>query len=153
MLVSNVGTWIQSTAMGLLVYDLTGKATDVGITLLAQFLPMLLLERVGRQHHDRVDKRRMAMITQSVMSARRWCSAWCPWRASSELWVVYAATVLGIASALDNPARQVRGQLVEPADIHNVLALNRRDDRQQDLQSGDRRCARSIRSGPAGCSW
>ncbi len=43
LLVSNVGTWIQSTAMSLLVYDLTGKATDVGITLLAQFLPMLLL--------------------------------------------------------------------------------------------------------------
>ena len=40
---SNVGTWIQSTAMGLLVYRLTGKATDVGINLLCQFLPMLLL--------------------------------------------------------------------------------------------------------------
>lgn len=43
LLVSNVGTWMQMTAMSLLVYELTGKAADVGITLLCQFLPMLLL--------------------------------------------------------------------------------------------------------------
>ena len=41
--VSNIGTWMQLTAMSLMVYRLTGKATDVGITLFCQFLPMLVL--------------------------------------------------------------------------------------------------------------
>ena len=126
LLVSNVGTWIQSTAMGLLVYDLTGKATDVGITLLAQFLPMLLLGVWAGALADRVDKRRMAMITQSVMGAQAVVLGVVSLAGVVELWVVYAAaTVLGIAGALDNPAR--RGfvvELVEPADIPNVLALN-----------------------------
>ena len=126
LLVSNVGTWIQATAMGLLVYDLTGKATDVGITLLAQFLPMLLLGVWAGALADRVDKRRMAMITQSVMGAQAVVLGVLSLAGVVELWVVYAAAaVLGIAGALDNPAR--RGfvvELVEPADIPNVLALN-----------------------------
>ena len=40
--VSNVGTWMQMTAMSLLVFRLTGEATAVGITVACQFLPMLL---------------------------------------------------------------------------------------------------------------
>ena len=43
LIVSNIGTWIQSTAMSIVVYRLTGRGTDVGINLLCQFLPMLLL--------------------------------------------------------------------------------------------------------------
>ena len=33
LLVSNIGTWLQLTAMSLLVYDLTGRSTDLGITV------------------------------------------------------------------------------------------------------------------------
>ena len=54
LLVSNVGTWVQMTAMSMLVYDLTGNATSTGISLLCQFLPMLLLGgwagEIGRAH-------------------------------------------------------------------------------------------------------
>ncbi|MFN8023584.1 MAG: MFS transporter [Acidimicrobiales bacterium] len=126
LLVSNVGTWIQSTAMSLLVYDLTGKATDVGITLLAQFLPMLLLGVWAGALADRVDKRRMAMLTQSVMGVQAVVLGVLEIAGLAQLWVVYlSALVLGVAGALDNPAR--RGfvvELVEPEDIPNVLALN-----------------------------
>ena len=57
LLVSNVGTWLQLTAMSLLVYDLTGKATDLGITVALQFLPMLLLGAWAGAVADRRDKR------------------------------------------------------------------------------------------------
>ena len=57
--VSNIGSWIQMTAVSLLVYQLTGQATDVGVTLFCQFLPMLVLGvwagavvRSGRQAED-----------------------------------------------------------------------------------------------------
>ena len=56
LLVSNIGTWMQMTAMSLLVYGLTGKATDVGITLLCQFLPMLLLGVWAGAVADRVEQ-------------------------------------------------------------------------------------------------
>ena len=66
---SNIGSWIQMTAVSLLVYRLTGKATDVGITLFCQFLPMLVLGVWAGAIADRVDKRKMTMMTQSGQAA------------------------------------------------------------------------------------
>ena len=150
--ISNVGAWIQSTAMSLLVYRLTGKATDVGITLLAQFLPMLLLGVWAGALSDRVDKRKMAIVTQSVMGVQAVALGVLELAGLVELWVVYAAAlVLGIAGALDNPAR--RGyvvELVEPADIPNVLALNTA------VMTGSRIFGPAIAAaliGPLGAGW
>lgn len=152
LLVSNIGTWIQSTAMSLLVYDLTGRATAVGFTFLAQFLPMLLLGVWAGAVADRVDKRRMAMITQSVMGVQAVVLGVLVVADLAELWVVYlAALVLGVAGALDNPAR--RGyvvELVEPADIPNVLALNTA------VMTGSRIFGPAIAAaliGPLGAGW
>jgi MFS family permease len=152
LLVSNVGTWIQSTAMGLLVYDLTGRATDVGFTFLAQFLPMLLLGVWAGALADRVDKRKMAMVTQSVMGVQAVVLGALTIAGLAELWVVYlSALVLGVAGALDNPAR--RGyvvELVEPVDIPNVLALNTA------VMTGSRIFGPAIAAaliGPLGAGW
>ncbi len=150
--ISNVGAWIQSTAMSLLVYGITGKATDVGITLLAQFLPMLLLGAWAGALADRVDKRKMAIVTQSVMGVQALVLGVLELAGFVELWVVYAAAlVLGIAGALDNPAR--RGyvvELVEPADIPNVLALNTA------VMTGSRIFGPALAAaliGPLGAGW
>ena len=67
--VSNIGSWIQMTAISLLVYRLTGKATDVGVTLFCQFLPMLVLGVWAGAIADRVDKRTMTMWTQAGQAA------------------------------------------------------------------------------------
>ena len=72
---SNVGTWLQMTAMALLVYDLTGKATDLGITVALQFTPMLLLGAWAGAVADRHDKWTMAVVTQGSSPSRRSCSA------------------------------------------------------------------------------
>ncbi|MEX1106582.1 MAG: MFS transporter [Ilumatobacteraceae bacterium] len=124
--VSNVGTWMQYTAMSLLVYRLTGRGTDVGITLLCQFLPMLLLGAWAGAVADRVDKRVMAIVTQSLLGAQAVLLGVLELSGLVTLPVVYVLSLtLGIIGALDNPAR--RGflvELVEPTDIPNVLALN-----------------------------
>ncbi len=150
--ISNVGAWIQSTAMGLLVYRLTGRATDVGVTLMAQFLPMLLLGAWAGALADRVDKRKMAIVTQSVMGLQAVALGVLELAGLVQLWVVYvAALVLGIAGALDNPAR--RGyvvELVEPVDIPNVLALNTA------VMTGSRIFGPALAAaliGPLGAGW
>lgn len=126
LIVSNVGTWMQSTAMSILVYRLTGRATDVGITLLCQFLPMLVLGAWAGSVADRVDKRRMALWTQSAMGAQALVLGVLTLAGIASLPVVYAMSLLlGVLAALDNPAR--RGlvvELVERDEIVNVLALN-----------------------------
>ena len=124
--VSTIGTWLQLTAMSLLVFRLTGRATDVGINLLFQFTPMLLLGAWAGVVADRVSKQRMAMITQSALAAQALLLGILELNGLVTLPVVYAlSAALGVINAMDNPAR--RGfviELVEPEDISNSLALN-----------------------------
>ena len=67
--VSNVGTWLQLTAMSLLVYRITdGDALIVGINAGLQFLPMLLLGAWAGAVADAHNRRRMSIITQSALA-------------------------------------------------------------------------------------
>lgn len=126
LLVSNVGTWVQMTATSMLVYELTGTATSTGISLMCQFLPMLLLGGWAGAVADRRDRRRMAMATQGAMAAQAVALGLMTLAGWASLALLYGLSlVLGVLSALDNPAR--RGfviELVEPEDITNVVALN-----------------------------
>ena len=126
LLVSNVGTWLQSTAMSILVYRLTGKATDLGITVALQFLPMLFLGAWAGALSDRRDKRITCLTTQSFMAVQAVVLASLDFAGLVSVPVVYAlALVLGVVNAFDNPAR--RGlvvELVAEADISNAMSLN-----------------------------
>jgi len=126
LLVSNVGTWLQSTAMSILVYRLTGKATDLGITVALQFVPMLFLGAWAGALSDRRDKRITCLITQSLMAVQAIVLATLDFAGLVSVPVVYMlALVLGVVNAFDNPAR--RGlvvELVAEADISNAMSLN-----------------------------
>lgn len=126
LLVSNVGTWLQSTAMSILVYRLTGKATDLGITVALQFVPMLFLGAWAGALSDRRDKRITCLITQSLMAVQAIVLATLDFAGLVSVPVVYVlALVLGVVNAFDNPAR--RGlvvELVSEADISNAMSLN-----------------------------
>lgn len=126
LLVSNVGTWMQMTAMSLLVYELTGKAQDVGITLLCQFLPMMLLGAWAGAVADRHDKRRLTLFTQILMALQAFTLGGLYLVHIKDLPTLYfLSVVLGVVAAFDNPAR--RGfvtELVEPEEIPNAVSLN-----------------------------
>ena len=61
-----VGSWIQSVAMSWLVYRLTGSAWLLGVTVGAQQLPMLLLSPLAGVWADRVNRRRLLALIQSI---------------------------------------------------------------------------------------
>ena len=126
LLVSNVGTWMQMTAMSMVVYELTGNATDTGISLLCQFLPMLLLGSWAGAVADRHDKRRMALLTQSLQAAQALVLGVLTLAGLINLPMLYALSlVLGVAAAFDNPARRAFViELVEPDEITNAISLN-----------------------------
>ncbi|MEP7201141.1 MAG: MFS transporter [Ilumatobacteraceae bacterium] len=123
---SNIGSWIQMTAVSLLVYQRTGKATDVGITLFCQFLPMLVLGVWAGAVADRSDKRKVTMITQSAQAALAILLGTLALAGSASLPIIFLVSLAnGIVQAIDNPAR--RGfviELVEPRHISNVVSLN-----------------------------
>ena len=62
-LVSNVGTWMETVAVGDLVAQRTGEAGWTGLVAAAGFLPMGLMGPIGGAIADRVDRRRFVLFT------------------------------------------------------------------------------------------
>jgi MFS family permease len=62
-LVSNIGSWVQTVAIGVLVTELTGQARWTGLVAAAAFLPIGLLSPVGGVMADRADRRRILLLT------------------------------------------------------------------------------------------
>lgn len=126
LLVSNIGTWLQLTAMALLVYRLTGRATDLGITVALQFLPMLALGAWAGALADRHDKRRLAMLAQAGLMVQAVVLGLIDLAGLASVPVVWALVlVLGVLNAFENPARRgLVTELVEPGHITNAMSLN-----------------------------
>ncbi len=127
-LVSNVGTWMQRTAQDWIVLtELTNSdAAAVGIVMALQFGPMLVLSPHAGLLADRFDKRRILMLTQGVMGVLGLALGLIVLTGMAQLWHVYVfALLLGIASALDAPARQsFVSELVSDDNLSNAVALN-----------------------------
>jgi len=126
LLVSNVGTWMQLTVMSILVFRITGESTSVGISIACQFLPMLFLGAWAGSIADARDKRRMAIVTQSLMAAQALTIGLLDVTGLINLPLVYLMSlVLGVANAFDNPARRsLVTELVPPQEITNATSLN-----------------------------
>ena len=126
LLLSNIGTWLQLTATSFLLYRLTGSATDLGINVALQFLPMLLFGAWAGALSDRYDRRKTTLITQSLLAAQALVLGVLDLTGSINVPIVYLlSVVLGIIGAIDNPAR--RGlvvELVPPQDMSNAMSLN-----------------------------
>jgi MFS family permease len=152
LLVSNVGTWLQLTAMSLLVYRLTDSATAVGVTWALQFLPMLVMGVWAGAIADRRDRRRMAIVTQGGQAVQALALGVIDLVGWVNVPVVYLmAFALGVINTFDNPAR--RGfvtELVAPVDISNAMALSTA------VMTGSRIIGPALAAlliGPLGTGW
>src|SRR5215469_13251823 len=63
---ANTGSWMQSIAQDWLTFSLTHSSTAVGVTMALQFLPMLVLGLHTGAVADRLPKRRILLITQTL---------------------------------------------------------------------------------------
>jgi MFS family permease len=125
--VSLSGTWGQRVAQDWLVLDLSGSSgIALGITTGLQFLPVLLFGLYGGVLADRYDKRRLLIGAQAAMAVLALVLAVLDLTGSVQLWHVYVlAFGLGLASALDTPARQAFvSEMVGPQDLPNAVSLN-----------------------------
>ncbi len=124
--ISLVGTWMQSTAQAWLVLQLTHSATALGIVIALQTLPMLVLGPYGGVIADRVDKRRLMIVLQSLMGVQALVLA----VLTITNRVTYAdvlilALLLGLNNCFENPSRQAFVlEMVGPEDLRNAVSLN-----------------------------
>jgi len=127
-LVSNVGTWMSRVAQDWLVLTVLtdNSAVSLGIVTALQFLPMLLLAPYGGVLADQFSKRRLLACTQTAMAVLGLLLGVLTATGTVELWHVYViATVFGMATAVDNPARQAFvSEMVPDEDIPNAVGLN-----------------------------
>ncbi len=124
--ISLTGTWIQRVAQAWLVLDLTGSGTAVGLVTALQFVPLLVLAPLGGVIADRVNKRKMLMVTQSMAALSGATLGAVVLTGVVELWMVYLlAFALGVAGSIDNPTRQTFVlDMVGRDQLTNALALN-----------------------------
>lgn len=124
--VSLFGTWMQSTAQGFLVYELTRSPAFLGYVGFAAGVPSWLFTLYGGVVADRVPRRTLLVVTQSAMMALAFVLAGLTFAGVVQPWhIILLAFMLGIANAFDAPARQsFVAELVPRADMTNAIALN-----------------------------
>ena len=124
---SLIGTWMQSMAQQVLVYRLTGSASALGIVSFVQVLPLLPFALWGGTLADRLPKRTLILVTQSLMLVQALVLALLTWTGVIEIWHVYLmAFLLGAAKAVDMPARQsfVVEMVEGREDLTSAIGLN-----------------------------
>lgn len=120
------GTWMQSTAQGYLVYELTRSEAYLGYVGFASGIASWLLMLYSGVVADRFPRRRILIATQSlsmllalVLSGLVFARAIAPWH------ILLLAFALGVVNAFDAPTRQSFVlEMVERAVLPNAIALN-----------------------------
>jgi MFS family permease len=123
---SNIGTWMQNVAQGWLVLTLTDSAFWLGVVGFAGAIPFLIFMLFGGVIADRVDKRRLLLVTQTVMMVLAFVLAALAYFKVITVWeVVVIAFLNGTAMAMNNPSYQAMvPKLVAREDLTNAIALN-----------------------------
>jgi MFS family permease len=127
-LVSNIGTWMQRIAQDWLVLtQLTHHdASALGIVTGLQFAPQLLLLPWTGSAADRLNQRKLLMLTQATMGVLALVLGVLTVAGAVRLWHLYVfAFLFGSAAALDAPVRQTFvAEMVGDDDLPNAVALN-----------------------------
>jgi MFS family permease len=124
-LVSISGNWMQIVAEVWLVLTLTGSALAVGLTAALQFLPMLVAGAWGGLVADSLPKRRLLLVTQTLMAIPALTLFALSATGDVAAWMVMGLVLVrGSILAVDMPARQSFViEIVGPDRVVNAVGL------------------------------
>jgi len=124
--VSLIGGWMQATAQGWLVYQLTGSKVLLGTVAAVGSLPLLLLSVWGGSVADRHPKRTVIYFTQTGMMLLAFAFAALVWSKHIQPWhILVLAALGGVAMAFDMPARQAfTVEMTSREHLMNAISLN-----------------------------
>ncbi len=117
---------MQVVATGWLVLQLTNSAFQLGLLGLLRALPVMILAMIGGTVADIFDRRRLLLITQTVLLLIAAILAVTTATGTVSMPLIYALTVIaGATNAFDNPARQsLIPNLVPREELTAALTLN-----------------------------
>jgi MFS family permease len=125
--ISIIGTWIQSIAMGWLVYRLTGSPLMLGLVTFLSQAPVLVVAPVSGWLGDRFPRRRLLLITQASLLAQALAlGALTLAGLATPALLLGMALLQGLLGGLDTPVRQsfLADMVPDKADLPNAIALN-----------------------------
>lgn len=119
----NVVAWTASTWQ---VYELTGSALHLGLTGIARAIPTIGLSLVGGVVADRIDRRRVILVTQALGAINLLALVALTATGVIAVWHIYGATFIGAAlGAVSVPSRSaIVPNLVPRHHLVNAIALN-----------------------------
>jgi len=124
--ISAVGLWMQQVAELWLILQLTDSPAALGAITATHFGPVLVLGLWGGVIADRVDKRRLLMVTQTLLGLLAGGLAITSAQGTLGVATLFGFSfAVGMVTALDNPTRRsfVR-EMVPLPDVPNAVSLN-----------------------------
>jgi len=126
LLFSAIGSQISTIAVAWQVYEITNSPFQLGLTGLFRALPTMILSIPGGVLADRMDRRRLLMITQSLAALLALTLALLSFFGEVHVWHIYIVTFLsGAVGIFDSPARTALiPTLVRAEQLATAYALN-----------------------------
>jgi MFS family permease len=126
LLVSVAGTQMQNAAINWHTYEISGSALALGGLGLARLAPIVVFSLLGGVVADTRNRRRVMLVTQSVMMCGAFVLGIVTWLGIVSLWWIYAMGALtAAAAAFDLPSRQsLTPNLVPREDLTNAITLS-----------------------------
>jgi MFS family permease len=126
LLFSAVGSQISTVAIAWQVYEITNSPFQLGLAGLFRALPVMLLSIPGGVLADRMDRRLLLIVTQSLAALLALALALLSYFGTVQVWHIYTVTFLsGAVGIFDAPARTALiPSLVRPEQLATAYALN-----------------------------
>ncbi|MGI8792404.1 MAG: MFS transporter [Acidimicrobiales bacterium] len=125
-LASNTGSWVQNLAVPYVLYEVTRSAFWVGLATFTQFIPVMLLGPLAGSLADRHDRRRVLMVTQSLMALAAF-ALWGAWIGGvrSPLVILLLVAISGVFAGINIPSWQsFVNDLVPREHLLSAVTLN-----------------------------
>lgn len=126
LIVSNTGSWMQFVALGYLVDRLTQSPLYLGILAATQAVPRLLFSLLGGTMADRIDRRRLLVVTNVFLMVSATLLGVLTATERIRIWqVLVIAALNSLAQSFDMPARHsMVPTLVEEREVLSAISLN-----------------------------
>ncbi len=126
LIISSNGMWMQMVAQGYLVYEMTRSPAALGLVGLARAVPVLVLSLFAGVAADRIDRRKLLLVTQSLAGMFSLILAVLTSTGQIQVWMIFAlAFCTASVMSFDNPTRQALiPDLVGREYMANAIALN-----------------------------
>jgi MFS family permease len=123
---SGFGRQVTVIALPYQLYVLTGSPLAIGALAAIQLVPLVLLSMWGGSLADMVDRRKLLLVTQTLLAATSAALAGLATFGSPPLWAIYLVAVIATSvSAFDQPARSSAVPRLVPMErLTSAIAAN-----------------------------